>query len=212
MSAKWLLFDFDGTLLDSKECIFAVYRRLFDELNIKSPDDGVLETYIGPPIEQTIINYVDKKDVVKYCNRFREIYKTIDLQKYNRLYDGVPQMLSVLNENGKNLVLCTTKYISFAKEILRLKKIDQFFTFIAGSDPSNGIISKTDVINHTFSLGVDKNDCLLIGDTIYDAVGAEQTGIPIGIVTYGFGKKEDFIGREIAWYADSTEEIIKRLL
>ena len=46
-----IIFDFDGTLIDSRECIYGIYRKLFAELGIAEPEESEMKKFIGPPVE-----------------------------------------------------------------------------------------------------------------------------------------------------------------
>ncbi|MFA6866402.1 MAG: HAD hydrolase-like protein [Clostridia bacterium] len=211
MALKWLLFDLDGTLIDSKKCVFTVYTRLFNELGIAIPSDDEMRSFIGPPIEETIIKYIKDTNVTKYCNRFREIYSSLDLKENNRLFDDVPKMLKILKDEGYKLAICSTKNYKFMGQILELLGIDKFFELTAGSNPGKKIISKTDVLNDAIERGIDINSCLLIGDTIFDVEGAVNAKIPVAIVNYGFGNKEDFVNQNIVWFCDTVMEIVDKV-
>lgn len=205
---KYLIFDLDGTLIDSSKCIFAVYTSLFNELGIPIPAPDTLSTFIGPPIEEVIVRYY-KGDIKSACARFREIYAEIDLAENNSLFPYIKEMLEILKKKGYILCVATTKYHIFAEKILALTGIRDYFDFVAGS--SEGITGKTAVLNELFKKGAEKDKCLLIGDTIFDIEGAEDTGIPVAIVRYGFGRESDFLGKDIIWFADSVTEIAEKV-
>ncbi|NLL56518.1 MAG: HAD-IA family hydrolase [Clostridiales bacterium] len=207
---KYLLFDLDGTLIDSSRCIFKVYTDIFSELNIPKPDDDTMKTFIGPSIEQTIGLYYDG-DIKAACTRFREIYKTVDLKEYNSLFPGVRKMLATLKDDGYILALATSKFYYFTNQILEIFDIKQYFSYVQGSNGPQGIITKADVIRALFSMGVQKDKCMLIGDTKYDIEGAKEAGIPVGIVKYGFGVASDFENADVLWYANSACDIVDKV-
>lgn len=210
---KNLLFDLDGTLIDSSRCIYAVYTDLFNELNLPVPPEDIMRGFIGPPIEEIIGQYYDG-DTAATARRFRELYKKVDLDENNRVYDGVYEMLGTLKNSGFSLHIATTKNALFANRILDIKNLTGYFDAIQGSCAAEGIIGKTDVLNAIFNTGVKKEDSLLIGDTGFDAQGAKRAGVRVAIVTYGFGDLSDFDGYDIEWFADSpaavTDEIMQR--
>ncbi|HKL74178.1 MAG TPA: HAD hydrolase-like protein [Clostridia bacterium] len=207
---KYLLFDLDGTLIDSSRCIFKVYTDIFNEMNIPLPNFETMKTFIGPPIEEIIGKYYSG-DPKPICTRFREIYATVDLQESNSLYQGVKEMLIQLKKDGYFLAIATTKFYVFAEKILKLLGIFDLFDFVQGSNAKAGIIGKSAVLNELLNKGVKKDECLLIGDTIFDVEGAEDVNIPVAIVKYGFGKESDFVGKNIVWYAESVPDIVNKV-
>ncbi|HOO22709.1 MAG TPA: HAD hydrolase-like protein [Clostridia bacterium] len=210
MKLKYLLFDLDGTLIDSSRCIFKVYTDIFNELGIPLPDDRTMQTFIGPPIEEVIVKYYDG-DPKKVCDRFREIYATVDLAATNSVFEGVREMLSALKNDGYVMCVATTKFYVFAEKILNILGIRDYFDLVQGSNAKAGIVGKSAVINALFNAGVEKDRCLLIGDTVFDVEGAEEIGIPVAIVRYGFGREKDFIGKDIVWFADTAEEVAEKV-
>lgn len=207
---KYLLFDLDGTLIDSSRCIFKVYTDIFNEMGLTLPDVEVMKTFIGPPIEEVIGHYYDG-DPKPVCVRFREIYKNIDLKENNTLYPNVAQMLKTLKNDGYVICIATTKFYVFAEKILELMGIKDLIDIVQGSDAKNGIVGKKSVILELFNKGVEKDKCLLIGDTKFDVEGAEDVGIPVAIVKYGFGLEADFVGKKIEWFAESVLDIIDKV-
>ena len=114
---KDIIFDFDGTLIDSRECIYGIYRKLFAELGIDEPEESEMKKFIGPPVEYAMEKYLDEPARSKACARFREMYRDVNLKEANKLYDGAEEMLRVLKESGKRLFIATTKNEEMAKKI-----------------------------------------------------------------------------------------------
>ncbi len=208
---KNILLDLDGTIIDSKQCIFWVYKRLFAELGIIPPNEKELEKFIGPPVEEMLRRYVKNDEVRKYCDRFREIYKEVDLVSMNHPYDGIADVLSSLSKNYK-LFVATTKNEPLAKKILELFKLDEYFVGIYGSFASIGRIEKSDVIKDLIKENsLNKSESLLIGDTIFDVEGAEKAEVSVALVKYGYGVESDFVNKKIAFYAQEVTNIIEEV-
>ena len=205
-----LIFDLDGTLIDSHECIFSIYEKLFAELKMPLPPIDVLYTFIGPSVETVIEKYLPEKERAAACNRFRELYQQVDLQKTNRLYDGVDKMLSDLYNDGYRLFIASTKNEQKANLIPEILGVKNYFTGIYGSRDEIGRISKRQVLDDLCrDYGIEKKNALLIGDTHYDAEGAKEAGIPVAIVGYGFGDMQKLKAYDVAYYAKTTEDVVR---
>ena len=203
---KNLLFDLDGTIINSKECIFSVYAKLFEELKLPLPEEEDLIRFIGPPVEEMLKNYLEG-DVKKYCDRFRELYKKVDLFATNFPYKNIRETLEKLKKDY-NLYVTTTKNEPLAIKIIEGFDLDKNFLGIYGSMSNIGRVSKADVINAAIDINnLNKEECLLVGDTIFDVEGAIIAGIKVGIVKYGFGIEKDFFGKKIEFFADSPQDI-----
>ena len=205
---KNVLFDLDGTLIDSSKCIYTVYERLFSELGLQMPPDEEKRKFIGPPVETTMKRFLTR-GYKEAADRFRAIYLTVDLASTNVLYDGIAEALAALKADGKRLFVATSKSEPVAKTILELMNVARFFDAIYGN---NGIdrMHKEEVLEALFSeCGIAKEESILIGDTVFDVEGARKCGIAVGMVNYGFGRAED-LGRhvsEVSFFADTAKEI-----
>lgn len=205
---KNVLFDLDGTLIDSSPCIYKVYEELFDELGLRMPPDDEKRKLIGPPVETTMKRFLTG-GYKEAADRFRAIYLTVDLSATNVLYDGIADALKELKKSGKRLFVATSKSEPVAKTILELMGIARYFDGIYGN---NGIdrMHKAEVLEALFSeCGIAKEESILIGDTVFDVEGAKLCGIATGIVNYGFGRKEDFgeYLSDISFFADTAREL-----
>ncbi|MBR1747764.1 MAG: HAD hydrolase-like protein, partial [Clostridia bacterium] len=106
---KHVLFDLDGTIIDSSECIYWVYGQLFARYGLTMPVGEERKKFIGPPIETTIGDYVEPERVKLLCDDFHAIYKTVDLLATNRLYDGIKDALLSIKGSGRKIYIATSK-------------------------------------------------------------------------------------------------------
>ena len=203
-----VLFDLDGTLINSKPCIFSIYRKLFAELGISTPPEETMNTFIGPPVEAVITRYVKQADVTSACVRFRELYKLEDLSKTNSLYDGVKEMLATLYDGGKRLFIASTKNEYNANRIPEIFGVKKYFTAIYGSRSEIGRLSKAQVLEDLCrDNGIAKDDAVLVGDTHFDAEGAAECGLPVVIVNYGFGDRQKLKAYDVKAYFDTPMDV-----
>lgn len=208
---KNVLFDLDGTIIDSSACIYWVYTELFKQLKLELPPKSEMRKFIGPPIETSIAKYV-KEDVAAACERFRKIYHTVDLMTTNSLYEGIVEEIAKISDSGKKVFLATSKGEQTALNILKGFKIDNLFDGVYGSRYEIRRVNKSDIIESLIAeRGLNKDECILVGDTLFDVEGAEKCGIKVGIVNYGFGSPEEFEGRDIAFFADSPTDIAGKI-
>lgn len=187
-----LLWDLDGTLLDTSEGILASVGVVLEQEGIAIPDRNVLQRFIGPPIEQSFASYlkIDKEEAWRLATAFRQIYKSRYLF-YAKPYPGIRSLLSQLQERGRLQAVATYKREDYATTLLEKMEIAPYFTAICGAD-LEGKKSKTDIMAESLEkLHGTKGEALMIGDSRSDAIGAANNGVDFLAVLYGFGFRQD---------------------
>lgn len=187
-----VLFDLDGTLLDTSEGIvdsasFAVSQLGYDPL----PMEALLK-FVGPPIQNSLMSYLGltEEEAQKGANIFRDYYKTKALFKA-RLYPGIMDLLKQLKAQGKKIGVATYKREDYAMDLLRHFGIAELCDVIHGADNNNSL-TKADIVEMCIKeIGVPKSNIVLVGDTDHDAKGAQNAGIGFIAVTWGFGYTPD---------------------
>lgn len=211
-----VIFDLDGTLLDTGEGVSKSVRYTIDKLGLPEASEGVLRSFIGPPIQRSFerIYGLDKTAAMEAADIFRSRYKDEDLLLAIP-YEGIFETIDKLSAAGIRTGVATYKRQDYADKILSHFGFDRVCDVICGSD-AEGKLSKCDIIENAIRmLGVtDKSRAVMIGDSDNDAEGAAQIGVPFVGVTYGFGfaSKEDVDVFTNIGTADSCPDILRCIL
>jgi len=186
---NYILFDLDGTLLDTTEGISEAVRYTIKALKLPEISDNDLIRFIGPPIQDSFVREYGftPADAQKASNIFRKYYSSKSLMKA-KLYDGILDVLQKLKEKKMKIAVATYKRDDYAKRIVDYFGISVYCDFVQGADAENHF-NKVDIVNICIeALGNPSyNEVVLIGDSSYDAIAAENIGIHFIGVTYGFG-------------------------
>lgn len=189
MRKKYIFFDFDGTLVDTSAGIFDSLKYAFEKMGEPILSEEEMRKYIGPPLEWSFENFnnMNERQVAETTEHFRVNYKDKGV-KMHSLYKGIPDMLCKLKNQGKILAIATSKPEDFAVKILKDYDLYKYFDVISGATFDGARSSKKQVLLHALELckPSDLADCVLIGDTENDVVGAKQVGIDCVGVLYGF--------------------------
>lgn len=210
-----VLFDMDGTLVDSYRGIFHAYEWAFRKMKMKFPGDAFVRKAIGStPLDafERLCEMPPQK-IQTAAEYYREYYSTRG-KKEAKLYPGIPRLLERLRDAGCFLGTATLKRELFAREMLENFSIAGYFHTVCGMDERN-TKRKADLIQEGRKLaGASKENTLLVGDSLQDALGAEEAGISFLAVTYGFGFQKGKIPKEIkaAAAADTVFEIGESIL
>ena len=191
---KYILFDFDGTLVDSSEGIFKSLTYAFEEMGHGTPSLELLRKFIGPPLHYSFTNFCgfSTEHAYEMTDKYRERYKVKGYLE-NRVYDGIPEMLEKLKNEGYILGTASSKPIKFIDDICTQRDIKKYFAHIGGTQFDNIKESKTVVIENAMaSLGGNTDNTLMVGDRLFDIQGAHEAGIPCCAVLFGFGDRPEF--------------------
>lgn len=183
-----ILFDLDGTLLDTSEGIMDSARYAIAELGFDPLPKEILLKFVGPPIQNSLMNYLglSEIDAQKGANIFRDYYKSKALFKA-RVYPGIIELLENLKSKGIKIGVATYKREDYAIELLKHFGIAKYCDVIHGADNENKL-TKADIVEMCIrEIGKAKSDVVLIGDTDHDAKGAQNAGVGFVAVTWGFG-------------------------
>ena len=184
----------DGTLIDSGEGVLASLANAIESYNI-SYDKKRLPEMIGPPFGVGLKN-IFNIDVDKYPGiiaRYRDTYRATGWNKY-KVYDGIIDVIKELKERGYKIILGTSKPIEFAEKILKQMGCLKYFDFIGAAESDTKRATKEEVLAWVIEecrINDEKNQAIMIGDRMYDILGARAVGIETIGVLWGYGSKEE---------------------
>lgn len=183
-----LIFDLDGTLLDTSKGIFNSVMYTEAKMGLKKKSDEEKKLFLGPPPAQIYrkIYGLSEEDSMLAATFHRKYSSQKAIYEFEK-YDGMDDTLKQLKVRGYVMMCATLKRKDIAEKVLKNACIDVFFDFINGMDFKESK-SKADIIKECISMThFDKNQCLMIGDSDSDILGAQCAGIDFWGVTYGFG-------------------------
>ena len=208
--AECLFLDLDGTLTDPSEGITRGVMYALERFGIHENDPETLYPFIGPPLYDSFMQYYgfDLPTAYKAIEYFQEYYASQGMYE-NIPYPGISELLHLWHDEGRRLVLATSKPEVFAVRILERFGMADAFTLIAGGDVAETRVEKKLVIEYAMStLGMtDTRNCLMIGDRKFDVLGAAAHGIPTLGVLYGFGTPEELTDAGARWLAKDAAEL-----
>lgn len=212
---KNVFFDLDGTIIDSREGIVNGFIYSLKYFNIEVKDRKEIEQFIGPPLEDSFINYYkfSKKDAELAITKYREFYKKTGVRQ-NTLYVGIKELLHELKNSGKNVLLATGKPEVFAKQILREHGLENDFDFISGTTLEQTRRTKAEVLEYAINSikNVNLDECVMVGDRKYDIEGAKANNIKSIGVEYGFGTRQELTIAGAEYIAKNIEDLRKLII
>lgn len=205
-----VLFDLDGTLTDSGEGIIKSADIALKHFNIHATQEQ-LKVFVGPPLIETFKMFgIQESSLDEAVKLFRKRYLTVGKFE-NHPYQGIENVLRTLREKNYNLFVATSKPEKIAIEILDHYELSPYFTKICGATMDEKRSSKDDVISY-LKTHVDTDKMLMIGDTIYDVLGANVHSIPTIGVSWGYGNPKEMKKAGAITIVHTPEELLNEII
>jgi phosphoglycolate phosphatase len=213
-----VLFDLDGTLLDTAADIALALNRTLLESGVESVAESAVRKMIGRGspilIERALAargRAVDAATQARMVERFFHHYG--DLEELNedtaRPYAGAAEALRAVHSAGLRTAVVTNKQHRFADALLRRRGLSAWVDAVVGGDSCER--RKPDPQPLMFaceSLQVTAGDALMVGDSINDVLAARGAGMPVFCVSYGYNEGRDPRTLECDALLDSLAEVL----
>ncbi len=210
MKYKGIIFDLDGTLVDTSIDLlnavnYALKRNGFNSITKK---EAILNTGDG------MLNLIkrsskcdDENMINKLFNDFKEYYSNHYLDYSNR-YDGLIDVVKELKNKGYKLGVVSNKRDEFTKEIISTL-YTRLFDYVTGEKEGLKLKPSPDLVDLCLKeLNISKEDALFIGDSYTDYLTGINSKVDVLMVTYGFRSKEFLESKGINILIDRPEEIL----
>ena len=208
---NYILFDLDGTITDTGEGIYNGVIYALGKYGITENNKTTLNNFIGPPLVDSFMKYYSfsKEKALQAVEYYREFYKSKGIYQ-NTLYNGISELIKTLKQQGKKVILATSKPQPFAEIILKQYDLLKYFDCVVGATFDDSLNYKSDVIRVALeNSGVtDKSMAIMIGDRHYDIEGAKENNIDSIGVIYGYGDLEELKNADANYIAENTQDIL----
>jgi phosphoglycolate phosphatase len=209
-----IAFDLDGTLTDPEKGLIEGFIYAFKKMGVTNYGDrDSLRRFIGPSLYvvwQDEFGF-NENTVTLAIDKFREYYNIYGWWD-NKVYEGIHEMLARLKEEGKTIILATSKPEDTAIKIMKLFGLDKYFDFLGGAKGDNRD-HKWQVLDYSLNaVGADRSTAVLIGDRMYDSEGAKICGIDSIGVSWGHGSREELERSGFTAIVNTPEEIVQLIL
>lgn len=177
-----IVFDLDGTLVDSLPDIVGAFRDAFVELNLAPPDEAQVRPMIGLPLEAMFATVAPLAQVVALCDAYRRLYP-VRFTRHTRPFPGVVEVLATLRVRGYRLAVATTKRTDMAVRLLTAMGLVDAVDHIQGTD---GFPHKPapDVVLRALAVLAARGEWM-VGDTVHDVEAGHAAGLATYAVTWG---------------------------
>jgi phosphoglycolate phosphatase len=199
VSARAVIIDLDGTLLDTAADLAAATNLMMIELGREPLPQATVASYIGKGVEVLVHRAlggsldarVDHDLHTRGHDAFMRHYQ-VENGRHSRPYDGVVEGVAAMRAKGLRLACVTNKPKSFADPLLEHFGLAQCFELIVGGDSLP--LRKPDpmpMLHVAQRFEIDPLEIVAIGDSLNDALAARAAGMPVFAVPYGYNEGRD---------------------
>lgn len=215
MSYKAVLFDMDGTLLDTLEDLCDSTNHALAQMGYPLRGIEEIRRFIGNGAEKQIRRAVpegtSEEKIMETLAAYRAYYQD-HCQIKTKVYDGLLDVLSELKEKGVKMAVVSNKPDAAVKKLSREYFGDRLDYAIG---PSDGVRCKPypDMAEEALkALGVEKKDAVFVGDSEVDVQTGLNAGLDVIAVSWGFRSREVVIEAGASKIADNASELEKLIL
>ncbi len=188
MKIKGVIFDLDGTLIDSRKDILGSFSYAFGKLGKTKPDDEKLVHTIGERLEECFRPFLgnDENLLKEAALLFREYYEKNYLNR-TQPFEGVDELLKTLSKRYK-LAVTTMKKGIYARRIVEAFKWNHYFQSVIGAE--EGFKPKPDkemLVKAIDDISLNRNEIIYVGDTVVDFEMARNAEVKFVFATWGYG-------------------------
>lgn len=210
-----VIFDLDGTLVDTPRAIVETFTAAFASMGVQAQDPSAIRATIGLPLERAFSKLlgVPLEDglVAQGVKQYQVFFKELILPKAGQLlFPGVAEGLVTLRTQGFTLAVATSKFYASADALLKAAGLRDHFSMVVGADqvkqpkpnPEMGLMILR-------TLGIPAERAVMVGDTTHDLLMAKAAGMRSVAVTYGVHGVQELKSAGPTWVANTFDDVLK---
>jgi phosphoglycolate phosphatase len=209
-----ILFDFDGTLIDTWPGIETTLRASFKALKFNVHAEAITTALVGMPLMKVFDQILEgdryKADLA--LQKYRELFPLLGMAA-SRPFDGAAKLLKDLNEDNRSLYLVTARNEGITKKMMSDHDLTGYFKWVRGEREGEHPDGKAHMMSEVLEkFSINPLECVMVGDRRYDMEAAQVNGIRSIGVTYGYGTEDELVDAGAVMLADSIGALEKILL
>lgn len=213
METKVIIFDFDGTLCDTRSNIIIAFRATMEHLGLEMRDEETCGATIGLTLRDGFKSMYPEFDDAKidYCvETYRQIFAERRKELMPDLFPGVKETLEALRKRGHRMTIATSRLTDSLMLFMRHHGIDHYFEYAVGSDSVTHHKPHPEPALKTLAaLNIAPSEAIMVGDMPVDIAMAHNAGIRAIGVDYGNATREELEAAEADWIVDSITKILE---
>ncbi len=208
-----VLFDLDGTLIQSGPGIFAAVKAVMRDMDLSELPEAKLHAMVGPPLADGFRDVlgIPEDRLQEAMVRYRKKAETVGLDLIFP-YPGVPELLSSLKDAGAVVGVVTSKITPTATAHLQRFGLAPWIDYIRGGFPGGSADKLLLLETAILELGAPKETTVMVGDRRFDLEAAAAAGVNSIGVLYGYGEESELAACKPTHMAESVKALKNILL
>jgi phosphoglycolate phosphatase len=198
--ADLIIFDLDGTLVDTGEDLAAALNFAVTPLGISALSVAETVSLVGEGLSRLIEKILKPRGLMEHHTGAMKnflAYYSAHLTDNSRAYPGVARTLEVLKQAGILLAVLSNKREDLSTQLLDELGLAGYFALIAGSDTVPEKKPSPEAVKFVLrKFGCEPSRALMVGDSSYDIEAAEGAGVQVAAATWGFRARETLSGAD----------------
>ena len=215
MTTKLIIFDFDGTLGDTRRNIVTTMQMTIREMQLPSRTEAECAATIGLPLAgcfKAMFPDIDEEIIPRCAETYRRIFNE-NLQSIKpEAFSGVVKTLKTLKEQGFALTIASSRSRNSLKELTHDMGIADYISYLIGADDVKEAKPKPEPVLKTLTaMNFDASETLVVGDMAVDILMGANAGTKTCGVTWGNGTREELKEAGADFIIDKMEELIENI-
>ena len=212
MKTKLIIFDFDGTLCDTRCNIIIAFRATMERLGLDMRDEETCGATIGLTLRdgfKSMYPALDNAAIDNCVDTYRQIFAERRKELMPDLFPNVKETLEELHRRGHRLTIASSRLTDSLLLFMRHHSIEGLFEYVVGSDSvENHKPHPEPVVKTLNALGVAPSEAIVVGDMPVDVLMAHNAEVRAIAVEYGNATRAELTESQAEWIIDDFRELL----
>lgn len=212
MKTKLIIFDFDGTLCDTRRNIIIAFRATMERLGLDMRDEETCGATIGLTLRdgfKSMYPALDNAAIDNCVDTYRQIFAERRKELMPDLFPYVKETLEELHRRGHRLTIASSRLTDSLLLFMRHHSIEGLFEYVVGSDSvENHKPHPEPVVKTLNALGVAPSEAIVVGDMPVDVLMAHNAEVRAIAVEYGNATRAELTESQAEWIIDDFRELL----
>ena len=213
METKVIIFDFDGTLCDTRSNIIVAFRATMERLGLEMRDEATCGATIGLTLRDGFKSMYPTLDDVAIDNcvdTYRQIFAERREELMPELFPGVKATLEELHKRGHRMTIASSRLTDSLLLFMRHHAIDHYFEYVVGSDSvSHHKPHPEPALKTLAELKIEPSEAIMVGDMPVDIAMAHNASIRAVGVSFGNATHEELTEAKADWIIDDITKLLE---